>query len=250
MSNTKKIQRSDGIETRQRLKIVAQRLFALHGVDSISVKDIVEAAGQKNNASLHYHFGSKEALIGELLIDGAREVDALRQAILDKMVAEGGPHSVRDVLEALVRPVSQIIDGDGQESTYIRFLSNVQMNHRALIRQYLGEKWNEGYRRCLDHLRQLLPAVVPPLLEQRMSLMGIYANAVFSAKEAALGDAQGPNRFWAQKYTTENIIDTLQAVLECVPSAATLALLEGGATDTAGSRRGKRTAKSRTADES
>jgi len=224
MSSTK-TRRSDGNETRHKLKVVAQRLFALHGVDSISVKDIVAAAGQRNNASLHYHFGSKEALIGELLIDGAVRVDALRQTMLDKMAATGGPHAVRDVLEALIRPVDQLTYGDERDNTYIRFLSNLQIGHRDLVRHYLGDQWNVGYRKCLDHLRRLLHDVPLPLLEQRMSLLGIYANAIFAAKEAAL-DSDQPNRFWTPKHTIENIIDSLQAVAEFAPSEFTLALLD------------------------
>ncbi len=221
-----KTERSDGIATRQRLKVVAQRLFALHGTDGISVKDIVDAAGQRNNASLHYHFGSKEALIGELLIEGANRVDALRQAMLDKMISNGGPAGVRDILEALMRPVEQLIEGDEHESTYMRFLSNIQMNHRGLLRKYLTDKSNVGYRRCLQHLWKLLPDIPPALLEQRMSLMGIYANAIFAAKETALTESRAPNRFWKPKHAMENIIDTLQAVLECAPSKMTLALLD------------------------
>lgn len=225
--STAKIKRSDGVETRDKLKTVARRLFARHGVDSISIKDIVLEAGQRNNASVQYHFGSKEALIGELLIDGARQVDALRQTMLDQLVAEGGPRDVREILEALVRPANQITEGDEQEGTYIRFLADVQRNHRELVRQYLGDRWNLGYRRCLDHLRTLLAHVPAPLLEQRMSMIGIYANAIFAAKEAARDAAQAPNRFWAPQYTLENIIDSLQAVLEWTPSGATLELLQG-----------------------
>lgn len=221
-----KSRRSDGVETRDKLKAVAQRLFALHGVESISVKDIVAAAGQRNNASVQYHFGSKEALIGELLIDGARRVDALRQTMIACLMDRGGPSGVREVLEALVRPVDLITEEEEPGGTYIRFLADVQTNRRDLVRQYLGDRWNVGYRQCLNHLRDLLSHIPAPLLEQRMSMVGIYANAIFAAKEAARDASEIPNRFWAPPYTIENIIDSLQAVLEWTPSAATLALHE------------------------
>jgi AcrR family transcriptional regulator len=227
--STVKITRADGNETRRRLKEVSQRLFALRGIDSVSIKDIVSAAGQRNNASLHYHFGSKEALIGELLIDGAKLIDAARQAMLDEMAANGGPSSVRAVLEALVRPVSELTEHQERGNTYIRFVANLQTNHRAFFRSTLGDRWNAGYRRCLSLLRDLLADVPSPLLEQRISMMGIYANAIFAAKEAALDEAHAPNRFWTPAHTLENIIDTLQAVLECAPSRATLALLKPAA---------------------
>lgn len=224
--STVKATRTDGDETRRRMKQVAQRLFALRGVDGVSIKDIVAAAGQRNNASLHYHFGSKEALIGELLIDGAKQIDTTRQAMLDEMAAKGGPVDVRSVLEALICPVSLMTEDEEHGKTYIRFIANLQMNHRAFFRRTLGERWNAGYRRCLDLLRELLVDVPPPLLEQRISMMGIYANALFAAKEAALHDGHATNRFWTPAHTLDNVIDTLQAVLECTPSGHTLASIE------------------------
>ena len=48
--------------TRDKIKAAAQRLFSTHGLDGVSVRDIVKAAGARNGASLHYYFGSKEGL--------------------------------------------------------------------------------------------------------------------------------------------------------------------------------------------
>ena len=234
--STTRVSRIDGHATRERLKAVAQRLFALHGIDGVSIRDIVVAAGQRNNASLHYHFGSKEALIAELLIDGAKSIDASRQSMLDAMQADGREPDVRAVMEALIHPVSQMTE-DERGSTYIRFIADLQLNHRTFFRETLGNRWNAGYRRCVDLLRALLADVPTPLLEQRISMMGIYANALFAAKEAARDEAVATNRFWTPVHTIDNIIDTLQAVLDCTPSATTRALLEPGAGARATNRR-------------
>lgn len=209
------------------MKTAAQRLFALRGIDGVSIRDIVSAAGQRNNASLHYHFGSKEALIGELLLDGAKKIDANRQAMIDVMLTSGVPYDVRAVLEALVRPVSQLTEDGENGSTYIRFVANLQMNHRGFFRTTIGNRWNAGYRRCVEMLREILSDVPAALLEQRISMMGIYSNAIFAAKEAALDEAHSTNRFWTPVHTLENIIDTLQAVLQCKPSDTTKGLLKG-----------------------
>lgn len=230
--STVKSKRADGEETRARLKEVAQRLFAARGIDGVAIKDIVSAAGQRNNASLHYHFGSKDALIAELLLDGAKSIDATRQEMLDSLIASGATIDVRAVLEALVRPVSQLTDRESGRNTYMRFLANLQMNHRAFFRSTIGDRWNAGYRRCLDMLRKLLADIPEPLLEQRISIMGIYSNALFAAKEAAADDARSSSRLWKPDHTLDNIIDTLQAVLEWSPSPETLSLLKrssGGA---------------------
>ena len=208
------------------MKAVAQRLFAQHGIDGVTVADIVAAAGQRNKASLQYHFGSKDELIGELLVDGAQKVHAFRLALLDQMAEDGGPRHVRDVLDAFVRPVYQLTVTEAEGSTYLRFLSNVQLTHRELFRAHIGAKWNTGYRRCLEHFRQLLAHIPAPVLEQRMSLVAIYTTTVFSIKEAPADDAPASSRLWTRKFTLDNILDTYEAMLVCVPSAATLEKLK------------------------
>lgn len=52
--------------TRERLLTVAERLLLESGHDAVSVRAINSAAGM-NPAAVHYHFGSKDALIAALL---------------------------------------------------------------------------------------------------------------------------------------------------------------------------------------
>ena len=153
-------------------------------------------------------------------------MDAFRLALLDQMAADGGPRHVRDVLDAFVRPVYQLTVTEAEGSTYLRFLSNVQLTHRELFRAHIGAKWNTGYRRCLEHFRQLLAHTPAPVLEQRMSLVAIYTTTVFSIKEAPADDAPASSRLWTRKFTLDNILDTYEAMLVCVPSAGTLEKLK------------------------
>lgn len=204
------------------MKAVAQRLFAMHGIDGVSASDIVAAAGQRNKASMQYHFGSKEALVGELLTDGAKKVDAFRQAMLDEMAASDGPRTVREVLDAYILPVHRLTVTEAEGSTYLRFLSNVQSTHRELFRKYIGNQWNTGYRRCLQHFHELLAHIPAPLLEQRLTLVAIYTTTVLSIKETPPDEAHPPSRLWLPGFTLDNILDTFQAMIECAPSAATL----------------------------
>lgn len=217
----------DGEETRERLKSGAQRLFALHGVDGVSIKDILVAAGVRNNASLHYYFGSKEALLEELLIEGAQKIDVARQGMLDEIDAAGKSRDVRAVLEALVKPVLDFSQEESGRHTYMRFVANMQLNHRAFFRATLGDKWNGGYRRCLAMLRESLSCLPDQVLEQRLSIMGIYSNALLSAMEASTDPMHQGSSFWNGPHSFHNMVDTLQAVLECPPSTMTLASLEG-----------------------
>ena len=45
-------------------------------------------------------------------------------------------------------------------------------------------------------------------------------------KEAPADDAPASSRLWTRKFTLDNILDTYEAMLVCVPSAGTLEKLK------------------------
>lgn len=215
----------DAQDTKTQLKRAAQALFARHGIDAVTVQQIVAAAGQRNNAALHYHFGSKEELIRQLLIDGAEQIDNRRQEMLEAIDKAGGASSVRQVLDVLVMPVIEL-EADKRRRGYIRLVASIQMTDRDLLRSALAGRWNAGYVRCLALLKDLVKSVPPKLLEQRLSLLGIYSNAVLSARDAALDVPESPQRLWGQPYSLANMMDSLEAVVTCPPSKEALAKLK------------------------
>src|SRR3954453_7891122 len=91
-------------ETKAQLKAAAQVLFARYGVDAVTVQQIISAAGQRNNAALHYHFGDKDELVRQLVVDGAKVLDQRRREMLKALEASGRSVTVRDVLVVLVVP--------------------------------------------------------------------------------------------------------------------------------------------------
>ena len=79
----------------------AERLFALHGFQNVSVRDITAEAGV-NLASVNYHFGSKDALLFEIFKRRTGELNRERAKLLHEANARnGGVPAVRDVLEAI-----------------------------------------------------------------------------------------------------------------------------------------------------
>ena len=53
-------------DTKTKILDTAERLFAQKGFDAVSLRNIVEAA-KVNLAAVHYHFGSKQALLLSLI---------------------------------------------------------------------------------------------------------------------------------------------------------------------------------------
>src|ERR1700681_2652076 len=194
-------------DTKSQIKAAAQTLFARRGVDGVTVQEIVTAAGQRNNAALHYHFGSKEELIREML---------------DEIEARGGPKSIREVMLVLIMPVIELGD-DERWRGYIRFTSNLQASDPKTLRDALNNRWNASYVACFDYLKLMLP-LPQRIIEQRLSMFVIYANSILSAHEAALESQNTKtSRLWGQPFTIENMLDMLEAALTCTPSKSTLA---------------------------
>ena len=52
-----------GDATRQALMKAAEQLFAEKGPSNVTIREIVEKAGQKNESALQYHFKNMEGLI-------------------------------------------------------------------------------------------------------------------------------------------------------------------------------------------
>jgi AcrR family transcriptional regulator len=212
--------------TRDLLKLAARRLFARRGFDGVTVRDIVLAAGQRNSGSLHYYFGTKDELARELVLDGAKLIDDRRNRQLDELERDGGPTDLRQVIETLVWPSTNLApEGMEGEDSYIRFITILQMSHRELFLDALEGKWASGYERCLDHIRRLLAGIDPELVNQRLMFMSLYLRATMSSREAAL-EGRRAHHFWGSDFTMQNLIDTIEGILRTPVSQRTSASLQ------------------------
>jgi AcrR family transcriptional regulator len=204
--------------TQERIKQTASRLFANRGIDGVSVRDIVVASGQKNGGSLHYYFRTKEALVRDLVAEGAK---LRRNQLLDQLESRRRQPTLREMIEALLWPTTDLETDPAHPSTYIPFITNLRTNHRALFLEALERKWDSGYRRCIAHIRRLLADLPEALVKRRLIFMSLYLQATLSARESALEHRDGHNRLWFQPETCDNLIDMVCGLLTEPPSAKT-----------------------------
>ena len=90
--------RADGSDTRRRILEVAGTIYAEQGVARTTSKDICARAGV-NLAAVNYHFGSKDALYGAVLVEAHSQLVALED--LQRIAI--GPGSPRARLERVLR---------------------------------------------------------------------------------------------------------------------------------------------------
>ena len=224
-------------DTRDAIKQTARRLFAERGIDGVSVKEIVVAAGQRNGGSLHYHFRTKEALVRELVVDGAKIIDQRRNTQLNALEQSDTSPTLREIIEILVLPSTDLASETGVEDTYLRFITILQLSHRQLFLDALENQWNSGYLRCLTHIRNLLQSVPSGILNQRLVFMGIYLPAVMAVREGAIGSSEGGHKFWSSPHLLENFMDSMEALLRGAMSVQTQRQLAKGTPRAAADRR-------------
>jgi len=88
--------------TKELILDTAERLFAEHGLDATSVRDITGAAGV-NLGAITYHFGTKQNLIAAMFNRHFRPFVERTLKLIEE--AEEKPASIEAVLEALMRPI-------------------------------------------------------------------------------------------------------------------------------------------------
>ena len=79
--------------TKTKILDTAERLFAQKGFDAVSLRNIVEAA-KVNLAAVHYHFGSKQALLHAVVSRRLRPVNDERLAMLAEARIKAGKLSL------------------------------------------------------------------------------------------------------------------------------------------------------------
>lgn len=206
-----RVQRSTA--TRALLKRVARRMFATRGISAVGLREVAVEAGQRNTAAVHYHFGTKDDLLRELLIDGAKAIDRRRQEIVDQAEARGAP-SIDDVVRAFVQPSLDLCSDPGHPETYHRFISNIMGERRELFESTIVASHATGYQRATDHVRRLLPDVPVAEIDRRIVFATLSLQAIFTARESAADASRdAPHPFWGRDDVTHGIFRTVETIL-------------------------------------
>src|SRR5688500_9225331 len=91
----------DSTATKARLLREAERMFARRGLWQVTVREITQAAGQRNVSALTYHFGSREGVLDAILRRHGDPTDVARGEHLEAL---GPDASTRALIAALVLP--------------------------------------------------------------------------------------------------------------------------------------------------
>ena len=158
----------------------AERLFALHGFQNVSVRDITADAGV-NLASVNYHFGSKDNLIAEVF---RRRMDEMSRLRLERLAQarRSEPLVLEEVLRAFIEPALALsLDRDGG-AAFVRVLARAYAERNERLRKFLSDHYGHVLREFSHALARCFPALDKEALYWRLDYLAgalTYAMADF-----------------------------------------------------------------------
>lgn len=154
------------VDARTKLVAAAERLFATHGIDGVSLRRIATAAGQRNVAATHYHFGDKRNLITVIF---TRHLDRLGERREELRHAVGADRDLRRHAEVLVRPLAELAARPG--SHYVRFCARLYDHVGRSFEALCAYGPPDGAVQMTTDVGHLLAERLPePLVTQRLEL--------------------------------------------------------------------------------
>jgi AcrR family transcriptional regulator len=156
------------LPTKERILGAAEALFARHGFEGASLRQLTTAAGV-NLAAVNYHFGSKDRLIEEVFRRRLDQLNGRRMAALQKIA--GDPDAtIEDVLAAFIAPALEL-SHDGSGSLFMRVLARAFAEHDDTLRKFLSENYGHVMRQFTAEFARLLPHLSKEELYWRVDLV-------------------------------------------------------------------------------
>lgn len=190
----------------------AERLFAEFGIESVSLRQIAVAAGQRNTSAVAYHYGSKEALVEAVYVWRMTTVNAQRLARLAELGAGAAP---TELVRALVEPLAATLhdpDREDEPSWYLRFIAETlwrpQFDAAGTTMQ---RPEAESVRLVVTRLRRALDGLAPEIFDERMRLVAMLVVTALADRERRLQEPNPPGHL--TDLGLEVLVDAATAIL-------------------------------------
>jgi AcrR family transcriptional regulator len=199
-----------GEATREHILLTAERLFAERGIEAVPLRDIGQAADQKNKFAVQYHFGNRETLVRAIAEYRARTLMAINADLVADLMRAGTSPSVTDLVRAMVTALATNLDN---ENHFLPFVSRYIMERGG----YAGLEQTVpvgSASMLMTIMRGLLPDLTVELLLERWEIF--FTSAVHALARYQV--AQKNERLWAPlDYLLEDLVRTLAAGLQVPP---------------------------------
>lgn len=188
----------DSTDTKTRLLDHAEKMFADDGVFAVTNRQITEAAGQKNESALNYHFGTRNELLAALLERRGRDLDDMRSELLAEL---SDKPTTSELVQLLVEVYASCLHSDNGCS-YLRIIDQLRgwMEDWEFI-AYMDDE------NVYEHLKYILQLIQKETDGQRVLGMMMLMTAMTATRAQQVSDGREPPN------THEEYVKTLTDML-------------------------------------
>lgn len=143
-------------ETAQHVLDVAESLCAEHGLE-VSMREIARAA-DVSNATLSYHFESRNDLLYQICARRVDQLDSERYRLLDAAEERSNPPRLEDVIAAFFLPgLKATASPDPAFASYMRFLGRIAQDPAEEMQSIMARCYSNLHKRFTFAFSRALP---------------------------------------------------------------------------------------------
>ncbi|VTY40208.1 HTH-type transcriptional regulator BetI [Xylophilus ampelinus] len=184
----------DSLATEKLLR-AAETLFAQHGIEKASLRDITALAGV-NVASVNYHFGSKDVLVEAVFANLAERVNDARSRALDELCASarerGDVASVEEIVQVFLHPYLAPNEQTHGE-LLAQFLLLNRMSPSPITTKIMEQHFDPMARKFISALGDALPGTTLKTLYWRYNFMAttVFMSVTDKARDSRVARLSG-----------------------------------------------------------
>jgi AcrR family transcriptional regulator len=166
-------------DTKKKILDTAEKLFAENGYAETSLRHIITQA-QVNLAAIHYHFGSKQDLLDQVVLRKADPMNERRLKLLDQFEAEAAPlpPSVEKIVVAFMLPALLI----EKSPEFVKLMGRVHAE--GLMPEIAKRNFQPMINRFIAALHKALPDIpAKELIWKAHFALGAMAHALTARPE-------------------------------------------------------------------
>jgi len=225
------------MDTRLQLLATAEKLFAQRGFEAVSMREINRVSGQGNASALHYHFGTRDALIEAIVAWRMQPVNERRHALFNEKASAGREVTPHDLAEVLVHPLSEVAASPVVQNGWLLFLGQIYASGTIDLAAMTSRIGSDSSLRLLEkHARTVLPKIPTAIVDQRVSILirqAVHALAEWQRRSLPSSHNRQPRQF---RFFVANLVDMTTAALAALPSEQALRALAPRGRVVSGSR--------------
>ena len=198
-----------------KLMQTAERLFGEHGVDGVSLRQIVSSAGYANSYAVQHHFGTKEGLLQAVYDMRLPTLDKGRGQRLQQAKNNTDGAGIDDLILAFFAPLIEDFNPQIQK-TYQQFNTRLLQSEQIPHPYFSSNVPQSAALEIMQLLKQLLPPLPDAVFDARLRLASeLFLSAMAERRRMQLiADDPYPSEaaYWGEVLTTVR-------ALFCIPFA-------------------------------